>query len=296
MTRTDLLKSGILATGIVLFLIVRSLLLKQETVSLPYKSEDLEHSHKSSHIDSVTKSFNLGIEAHRKANAKQAALHAKHHEDLIRQKEAEEKRKSEEAVYWKSRKAWMDRFPFDPIYHPDITFDPKVYNPVGPGGPSDYTTEGQKMARMISNHGFLSAFYENSNRYSPEFEKIHDILLEEGITPDPMLCGWTFTHLVDYHKASTHDLETPWPPDPSITWEEDRMSTWKSMAGRFQTNEYRTIQVDTLPSDAEAARVRQRLIDEIAAEGFLKVNWLEKFAYHSEYEDMLKPGDPLLIK
>ncbi|MBT3597696.1 MAG: hypothetical protein HN505_17155, partial [Verrucomicrobia bacterium] len=54
--------------------------------------------------------------------------------------------------------------------------------------------------------------------------------------------------------------------------------------------------VDTLPSDAEAARVRQRLIDEIAAEGFLKVNWLEKFAYHSEYEDMLKPGDPLLIK
>jgi hypothetical protein len=296
MTRTNLLKSKILATGIVLFLIVRSLILKQETVSLPYKSEDLEHSHNSPHINFVTNSFNLGIDAHRKANAKQAALHTKHHEDLIRQKEAEEKRKSEEATYWESRQAWINQFPFEPDYHPDITFDPEVYNPVGPGGPSDYTTEGQKMARMVSNHGFLSAFYENSNRYSPEFEKIYDILLEEGIIPDPMLCGWTFTHLVDYHKASTHDLETPWPPDPSITWGEDRMSTWKSMAGRFQTDEYRTVQVDTLPSEAEAARVRQRLIDEIPAEGFLKVNWLEKFAYHSEYENMLKPGDSLLIK
>ena len=87
MTRTDLLKSGILATGIILFLIVLSLLLKQETVSFRYKNEDLENSHKTPNFNAVTKSFNLGIEAHRKTNAKQAALHARHHEDLIRQKE-----------------------------------------------------------------------------------------------------------------------------------------------------------------------------------------------------------------
>ncbi|HAW00577.1 MAG TPA: hypothetical protein DCX10_02445 [Verrucomicrobiales bacterium] len=46
----------------------------------------------------------------------------------------------------------------------------------------------------------------------------------------------------------------------------------------------------------QAAAIRKRLINEIPYDVFLKAGRLELFTYNAIYEDMLKPGDPLLIK
>ncbi len=250
----------------------------------------------SSKGSSMFRSLQSGIESSRAAHEEIAADHAKHHEDLIRQKELEEQKKAEEAAYWESRQEWIENFPFKPAYHPTITFDPNIYNPVGPGGPSDHTPEGQKMAKMIENHGFLSSFYENPKRYSPEFEKLCHILMEEGVQPDPMLFGWLYTHLVDYHKASKKDLNAPWPGDPDITWAEEKNSTWESIAALFQSNMARLITVDTYPTSEEVDTIRNRLIEEIKADGFLSVGQFERFVYDGDAEYALKPGDPLLIQ
>ena len=42
--------------------------------------------------------------------------------------------------------------------------------------------------------------------------------------------------------------------------------------------------------------IRKRLIHEIPYDVFLKAGRLELFTYNGIYEDMLKHGDPLLIK
>ena len=230
------------------------------------------------------------------AERQRAALAAKYHREYAEKRKAEKKKKAEEAAYWESRQQWIENFPFEPTYHPTITFDPNIYNPVGPGGPSDDTPEGQKMAKMIENHGFLSSFYENPKRYSPEFEKLCHILKEEGVQPDPMLFGWLYTHLVDYHKASTKDLNAPWPGDPNITWDDKMHRTLESIAGRLQSNMGRILMVDSFPSTEKVDAIRNRLIDEIKADGFLNIGQFERFVYDGDAEYALKPGDPLLIQ
>ncbi len=225
-----------------------------------------------------------------------AALAAKQHREYAEKRKADKKKKAEEAAYWESRQEWIDNFPFEPTHHPTITFDPNIYNPVGPGGPSDHTPEGQKMAKMIENHSFLAAFYDNPNRFSKEFEHIHSILLDEGIKPDALLWGWIFTHLVDYHRACTHELSEPWPFNPSKTWGEKKETTWNSILGRLMLNSARLQQHNDLPSEEHARAIRKRLITEIPVQGFLKKMWPENFVYDHSYVEQLKLGDPLLIR
>ena len=249
----------------------------------------------SSKGSSMFRSLQSGIESSRVANEEIAADHAKHHEDLIRQKELEEQKKAEEAAYWESRQEWIENFPFEPVHHPTITFDPNIYNPVGPGGPSDDTPEGEKMAKMIRNHGFLSAFYENPNRYSPEFEQINRILTEEGIEPDPIQWGWLFTHIGDYHKANQHDPEQPWPINPQKTWGYELELNANSILARMMSNKHRAKPFSNLPSEQEAIRIRDRLLNEIPADGFLNLGMGQDFSYNYHHEEQLKPGDPLLV-
>lgn len=83
-------------------------------------------------------------------------------EELKQQKERQEceriaKEKAEEE-WWESRKDWIERFPFEPTHHPEITFDP-------------YETD-RRMRDMVQNHGFLRYFYENKLRYTEEFEQM----------------------------------------------------------------------------------------------------------------------------
>ena len=43
-----------------------------------------------------------------------------------KRKEAEAKAEKE---WWESRQDWIDRFPFEPTYHPELAYDPEAYDP-----------------------------------------------------------------------------------------------------------------------------------------------------------------------
>lgn len=49
-------------------------------------------------------------------------------EEELKRKEAEEAeriaREKAEKEWWESRQEWIERFPFEPTYHPEVTFDP----------------------------------------------------------------------------------------------------------------------------------------------------------------------------
>ena len=52
------------------------------------------------------------------------------YEQELKRKEAERLAKEKaEQEWWESRKDWVERFPFEPTYQPEITFDPNVYAP-----------------------------------------------------------------------------------------------------------------------------------------------------------------------
>lgn len=109
--------------------------------------------------------------------------------------EEEAKRKAKEKAWWESRHDWVERFPFEPTHHPEVTFDP--------------TDEEQR--KMVKNHGFLKMFHNSRLPYTEEFEQLYDIVKEvagEEKADNPFALGWTFEHLKDYHQAKAQDPET----------------------------------------------------------------------------------------
>ncbi len=129
-------------------------------------------------------------------------------------KHAKEEAEKAEKEWWESRKEWVERFPFEPTPHPEITFDPTVYDPHHLKEWTEEWTEEEtnaydKMARMVSNHGFLKRFYESKLPYTKEFEQMYDIVRAElGEELHPIPLGWTFNTIRKYHQAMQHDPDS----------------------------------------------------------------------------------------
>ena len=247
-----------------------------------------------------TQPLAAGVESQRSDTEAWAAAHEAH---LAREKKRmadEQARIAEQQAYWESRQSWIDAFPFEPVHHPDAVYDPADFDQE-PGvleldEDAAVSQKRDTLYRMLYDHCFLSAFYENPNRFSPEFEAIHGILTEEGLEADPFIWGWTFTHLVDYHKASLQDLDAPWPVDPRKTWREERESSWVSIIARLTSQRSWGQVHDDLPTAAHAEAIRERLLKEIAPEGFVKIPRFEDFTIDLRHEEKLKAGDPFLIR
>lgn len=132
---------------------------------------------------------------------------------------AKEKAKEQaEKEWWASRQDWIDRFPFEPTHHPEITYDPTAYDPrkVGEWPEAEKDDAYWEMQELVENHGFLRNFYESKLPYTEEFEQMHDIIHEELgemandtilLVDNTILLGWTFDHLKSYHHAMTKDPE-----------------------------------------------------------------------------------------
>ena len=271
-------------------------------------------------------------------------------EELKQQEERQEaeriaKEKAEEE-WWASRQDWIERFPFEPTHHLEITFDP------------DETD--RKMRDMVQNHGFLRYFYENKLRYTEEFEQMYDIVQEEvgeEKADNPIIIGKVFTTLRGYYHAKAQDPDAiyrknarvyrpqlpPKPPDMLAGLTPEQLAAYRALPGEVRremtrelrasqseeyveqlraynnTLRYQTVDI-TWGEEAESRRgiiignlcshvqpdqpwmsqkqaraIRERLLNEIPAEGFLKMPEVP-FAYVDRYERELKPGDPLLIK
>ena len=268
----------------------------------------------------------------------------------IKRTEAEQKAKEAERIakekaWWESRHDWVERFPFAPTHHPEVTFDP--------------TDEEQR--KMVKNHGFLKMFHNSRLRYTEEFEQLYDIVKEvvgEEKADNPIILGNTFSTLKDYHQAKAQDPETIYrknaqvalPRQPpkvqkpiveTLTPEqymvyralpererramtaELRASRHKEMRAQLRAYhappQYQTVDItwgeetESLKrciigalckkiqpdqpwmTDEQALAIRERLLDEIPATGFIEMG-NAVFASVQRYEKELKPGDLLLIR
>lgn len=277
-------------------------------------------------------------------------------------KRAKEKAEKAEKEWWESRQEWVERFPFEATPHPEITFDPTIYDPHHLKEWTEEWTEEEtnaydKMARMVSNHGFLKRFYESKLPYTEEFEQMYDIVKEEiGEELHPIPLGWAFETLRKYHQAKHRDPDSvyrknarvhrPMPKqEPTIieinnlpleeqatlqnmtnqekikfmmeTAEEIRREnnphfdnpyevrdvTWGERAEDYKESILGSLRRPPMPSEDDsrlmsmekATEIRDRLLNEIPAAGFLEKEH-KSLCYVSRYERELKAGDPLLIK
>ena len=272
-----------------------------------------------------------------------------------RAKEEEQKALDEaEKKWWESRKDWVERFPFKPTPHPEITFDPTVYDSRkafrGEWPEEKKDKAYWDMMRRVDHHSLLKDFYDSWVRYTEEFEQLHDIVQEElGEVGSTAVLAQTFETLKDYHQAAQRDPDSiyrenvevipldPEPTDPmdtmvvlgpdfhnlpsekqnkilaelSSAYIEERRArrnmpkyevrdvTWAERTERLATLIIGAltnpeIGWEGIPKD-QAIAIRDRLINEIPAAGFLELPKVV-FASNTKYEFQLKPGDPLLVK
>ena len=145
-----------------------------------------------------------------------------------RRKESEQKAKElAEEKWWESRQEWIDRFPFQPTHHPEITYDPESYDPNNRPPLEERGKAYEQMRDLVQNHGFLRNFYESKLPYTEEFEQMHDIIHEElgEKANDTILQGKVFEDLKRHHWAKAKDPEeirwknvqrTIRPPEPKL--------------------------------------------------------------------------------
>ena len=267
--------------------------------------------------------------------------------ERIAQEKAKEKAEEE---WWESRQKWVERFPFKPTHHPEVTFDPNAFH------------ANEEMRSMVQNHGFLRNFYESRLPYTEEFEQMYNIVKEEvgEKAENTIVLGWTFNTLLEYHKAKAHNpnafykmntivTQVPQNPPPrfpdmlagltpeelnayialperekramtaklrssliteweeklqayensfqtqikDITWGEEAENLKESILGALTSNDDNPNQL-WIPVE-QALAIRDRLINEIPAEGFFEMGE-DGLYYVDKYERELKSGDRLLIK
>ena len=128
------------------------------------------------------------------------------YDEEFKQQEAERIAQVEaEKKWWESRQDWVDRFPFEPTPHPEISYDPSVYDPSKiREWPEEKKDDAYwKMRDLVKNHGFLRRFYESRLPYTEEFEQMHAIITKEvgEKAENTVMMGWAFDVLKDYHLA-----------------------------------------------------------------------------------------------
>ena len=178
-------------------------------------------------------------------------------EDVAASDALEAERKSKEAEakaekeWWESRQDWIERFPFEPTYHPEIAYDPTAYDPSKlREWPEEKKDDAYwKMQEMVNNHGFLRDFYESRLPYTEEFEQMHAIITEEvgEKAENTVMMGWALNALKDYHQARAKDPDAiyrknaqvyqpqpPPQPPPSILdgLTPQQLAAYKALPGR----------------------------------------------------------------
>ena len=273
--------------------------------------------------------------------------------EFKRQEEEQKALDEAEKAWWESRQDWVERFPFQPTPHPEITFDPtaydsrKVFRGEWPEEKKDKAYWDMK--RRVDRHSLLKSFYDSWVPYTEEFEQLHDIVEEElGEVGGTVALAVTFRTLAKYHKAAQRDPDSIYrenveviPPDPEpidpmdtmvvlgpdfqnlskdkqneiiaelsnaymeesgarnnpqyevrdVTWAEETEMLKRCLLGPLEDLQ---IGEERIPEE-QALAIRERLINEIPAAGFLELPKVF-FSSNTKYEFELKAGDQLLIK
>lgn len=221
---------------------------------------------------------------------------AEYERELAAKAAAKAAKEKAEREYWEDRKEWVENFPFEPIYHPELTYVP----PQGEKW-NVRDEDEEKMMFAVARHGFIRRFYENPLRYTRGFEMLVKIMEEYGYGNNPERISNVYTAIKAYYERSIKAAEDPEGRASGITFNERGYSTWQEKANRAHEAiagnmlaRKRLLPGEELMHMETAFEIRDRILAEIPEEEFTQ--YQGSFAYKHDYEKDLKPGDPLLMK
>lgn len=243
-------------------------------------------------------------EAWRQANEESAAEEARiarlaeeYKQELAAKAAAKAAKEKAEREYWADRKEWVENFPFEPTYHPELTYVP----PQGEKW-NVRDEDEEKMMFAVARHGFIRRFYENPLRYTRGFEMVVKIMEEYGYGNNPERISNVYNAVSGYYEKVAKATEDPDGRVPNnMAFNERGYSTWREKADRGYNvivgnmrDHNRLLPGEELMPREIAVEIRERILTEIPEEEFTQYQgW---FAYKHDYEKDLKPGDPLLMK
>lgn len=218
----------VLIVGLIVFQDRRQTAEKTETPTNPAQAE--EKTNDPSNAERMRERWQAGVKADRQSKEAQAVI-----EKLIAESKA--KKKAEEAAYWKSRREWIENFPFQKTYHPTLTFDPETlnYDRLLKDEVTDFPRRDERyweMKKLRNRHAQMQDFYKNPLRYPPEFDQIHHILTEKGLELNAIVWSEVYRTLRGYHYAAARDLEAQ-RTRRGKTWGKHRDDMYEGILGVF---------------------------------------------------------------
>lgn len=112
--------------------------------------------------------------------------------DLARQAQVEQD--ETEAAEAARLKRWKDNFPYAKVYHPELKYDPSLYDQ------DSLSDDHIQMDEAVRDHAFMVNFFDNPQIYWAEFEQLHSMMAAADRGDNPRITAQIFSHLQDYHK------------------------------------------------------------------------------------------------
>jgi len=111
--------------------------------------------------------------------------------DLARQAQIEQDEM--EAAEAARLKRWKENFPYAKVYHPELKYDPSLYE-------SALSKDHVRMDEAVRDHAFMVSFFDNPQIYWAEFEQLHSMMAAADRGDNPRITAEIFSHLQHYHK------------------------------------------------------------------------------------------------
>ena len=269
---------------------------EEEKTSPEPNEPSAEQRSRQAQLQAATEAWRQANEESAAEEARIARLAEEYKQELAAKAAAKAAKEKAEREYWEDRKEWVENFPFEPTYHPELTYVPPQ------GEKWNVRDEAEeKMMFAVARHGFIRRFYENPLRYTRGFEMLVKIMEEYGYGNNPERIGNVYTAIKAYYERSIKAAEDPEGRASGITFNERGYSTWQEKANRAHEAiagnmlaKKRLLPGEELMHMETAFEIRDRILVEIPEEEFTQ--YQGSFAYKHDYEKDLKPGDPLLMK
>jgi hypothetical protein len=120
--------------------------------------------------------------------------------DLARQAQVEQD--ETEAAEAARLKRWKDNFPYAKVYHPELKYDPSLYDQ------DSLSDDHIQMDEAVRDHAFMVNFFDNPQIYWAEFEQLHSMMAAADRGDNPRITAEIFSHLQHYHKLMSSADET----------------------------------------------------------------------------------------
>ncbi|XOV72271.1 MAG: hypothetical protein ACFHW5_03570 [Verrucomicrobiota bacterium] len=182
--------------------------------------------------------------------------------------------------------SWKENFPWQPTHDAKVIYDPlRPYQFLNGVDATDFTDQqrddlsafwkhqsNSEMAAGV-NHSFLKKFFQDKNRFTPQFEKFCRILKDHERGHNPVMTGSCFWALRQYyHAAYEHEPSEYIQRNGKrirkglfgyVTWGDKSNELYESLRGWLRHWEWLNPKFGTDAGKAEANALIKRLVTEI---------------------------------